>query len=77
MKNRLFIILAAAVMACGGHTYDVEVIPIQDNAYPRLSRHMAILPIMNSLSIPVRKFLRWEWIMVSFYMECISLHRIS
>ena len=38
MKNRLFIILAAAVMvmACGGRTYDVEVIPIQDNAYPRL-----------------------------------------
>ena len=38
MKNRLFLLLAAAVMvtACAERTYDVEVIPIQDNAVPRL-----------------------------------------
>ena len=38
MKNRLLFLLvtAAMVMACGGRSYDVEVIPIQDNAKPRL-----------------------------------------
>ena len=38
MKNRFFFILAAAVMfaVCCGHSSDVEVIPIQDNANPRL-----------------------------------------
>ena len=38
MKNRLlfFLVTAAMVMACGGHSYDVEVIPVQDNATPRL-----------------------------------------
>lgn len=38
MKNRLlFLLMAAAlVMACGGRSYNVEVIPVQDNSKPRL-----------------------------------------
>lgn len=38
MKNRLlFLLMAAAlVMACVGRSYNVEVIPVQDNSKPRL-----------------------------------------
>lgn len=38
MKNKFFFILATAFMltSCGGHSTDVEIIPIQDNANPRL-----------------------------------------
>lgn len=38
MKNRILLLIAAAVMimACGNYVSDVEIIPIQDNPTPRL-----------------------------------------
>lgn len=51
MKNRLLFLLvtAAMVMACGGRSYDVEVIPVQDNATPRLMARALFAEAPDSL----------------------------
>ena len=51
MKNRLFFLLAAVamIMACGGRSFDVQVIPIQDNAKPRLMARALFAEAPDSL----------------------------
>jgi glyoxylase-like metal-dependent hydrolase (beta-lactamase superfamily II) len=51
MKNKVFFILAAAFMSasCCGHSSNVEVIPIQDNANPRLMARVLFSEAPDSL----------------------------
>ena len=51
MKNRILLLIAAAVMimACGNHVSDVEIIPIQDNPTPRLMARALFSEASDSL----------------------------
>ena len=51
MKNRILLLIAAAVMimACGNYVSDVEIIPIQDNPTPRLMARALFSEASDSL----------------------------
>ena len=51
MKNRILLLIAAAVMimACGNHVSDVGFIPIQDNPTPRLMARALFSEASDSL----------------------------